>query len=1046
MTLRNQILLMVTCLLAIAVLATTGVLTWTTRQSLFSQTERDGIVLAQAVSRMTAFTQAVPKNAEKAVSDQMVAQATLAAHLVAIAEQAGLKPDEINTHLKAITDRTVLNEFWITDETGHAYLRVIPDIDFTFSPNPKQQPQAYIFWDLISGKQKTIVQEARRREVDTQVFKYVGVAGIDRPRIVQVGYHAKFLEELQQQIGLGQLVNELVLNHNILGIWILDNNLQTQAYSGLLKLDNTQGLTPIDLDHLKTAIAQGKTLSYLENEKLKVIAPIMQGQSLEVTGATLIQLRTDHLWAAVQENLEQATIVALFVLASGFLASLILARLVTEPVAQLTAATAAIQTETFGMEGLKALVKRKDELGQLARSFRHMAEEVFAREQTLKQARAALQQSEAHFRSLIENASDIILVLNAEGIIRYGSPSLQRILGLNASRMVGRSSLSFAHPDERQQLIDTFAAIVQTPGTASAIELRFRHRNGSWRILEAVCTNLLQETAVSGIIVNLRDITERKQTEDLKKAKETAEEANRAKSQFLANMSHELRTPLNAIIGYSEMLQEEAEDLEQTDFIPDLKKIHHAGKHLLGLINDILDLSKIEAGKMDLYLETFDLTTLIQDVVTTMLPIVEKKQNMLVVNCPYDLGMMHADMTKIRQNLFNLLSNASKFTEQGTITLTIERLEVHGGRSPQEAIATPSASSPTTSRLKFCVSDTGIGMTAEQISQLFQAFTQADASTTRKYGGTGLGLTITRHFCQMMGGEIYVTSELGQGSCFTMELPAWVIDPKANSTETVSRHAAPKPISIPEGASLVLVIDDDPAVHELMQHFLSKEGFRVTSAIDAQQGLELAKQLKPDVITLDVMMPGINGWTLLSILKSDPALASIPVIMLTMVDDRRKGFALGALDYLTKPIERNLLTEVLKKYCNDQSPAPILLVEDDFSSRQILKDLLEAEGWSVVEAENGLVALEKLATTQPMMILLDLMMPEMDGFEMITELQKREDWRAIPIVAITAKNISSQDQIKLKGSVEQVLQKGAYSCEELLIKVRDLMTKHSDKA
>ncbi|MBW4520489.1 MAG: response regulator [Scytolyngbya sp. HA4215-MV1] len=1043
MTLRNQILLMVTCLLAVAVLATTGVLTLAARQSLFKQTERDGILLAQAVSRMTAFTQEIPKNAEKALSDQMVAQATLAAHLVAIAEQAGLKPKEINAHLKAVTDHTVLNEFWITDEKGHAYLRVIPEIDFTFSPDPKKQPQAYIFWDLISGKQKTVVQEARRREVDTQVFKYVGVAGVDRPRIVQVGYHAKFLEELQEQIGLGQLVNELVLNNNILGIWILNKNLKTQAYSGLQKLDNTQGLTPNDITHLQTAIARGETLSYLENQKLKVIAPITQGDSLNITGATLIQLRTDHLWAAMQQNLEQATIVALFVLASGFLASLILARLITEPVAQLTAATAAIQTETFGMEGLKALVKRKDELGQLARSFRHMAEEIFAREQNLKQARAELQQSEAYFRSLIENASDVILVLNAEGVIRYGSPSLQRILGLNPHRMVGRSALSFAHPDERQPLMEAFAEIVQIPGVAAAIELRFRHHNGSWRTLEAICTNLLQETAISGVIVNLRDITERKQAEELKKAKETAEEANRAKSQFLANMSHELRTPLNAIIGYSEMLQEEAEDLEQADFIPDLKKIHRAGKHLLGLINDILDLSKIEAGKMDLYLETFDLAALIQDVVMTMRPLLEKRQNTLVVNCPYDLGMMHADVTKIRQNLFNLLSNASKFTEQGTITLTVEKIEAAILRSSELPAAKP-ASAHSTSQIRFCVSDTGIGMTAEQISQLFRAFTQADASTTRKYGGTGLGLTITRHFCQMMGGDISVSSELGVGSCFTMELPVWVADPKAAETEIVYHSA--KDLPLPKGASLVLVIDDDPAVHELMQHFLAKEGFQVKSALDAQQGLELAKQLKPDAITLDVMMPGIDGWTLLSILKGDPALAHIPVIMLTMMDDKRKGYALGALDYLTKPIERDLLAVVLKKYCRDQSPDPILLVEDDNSSRQILHELLEGEGWVVIDAENGRAALEKLATIQPMLILLDLMMPEMDGFEVIAELQKREDWRSIPIVAITAKNISPQDQIRLNGLVEQVLQKGAYSCEELLTKVRDLVTKQSDKA
>jgi signal transduction histidine kinase/DNA-binding response OmpR family regulator len=510
-------------------------------------------------------------------------------------------------------------------------------------------------------------------------------------------------------------------------------------------------------------------------------------------------------------------------------------------------------------------------------------------------------------------------------------------------------------------------------------------------------------------------------------AREAANEANRTKSQFLANMSHELRTPMNAIIGYSEMLQEEAEDLGQQDFIPDLQKIHGAGKHLLGLINDILDLSKVEAGKMTLYLEEFELPKLVREVAATVQPLVAKNGNTLIVECPEDIGVMKADVTKLRQTLFNLLSNASKFTEKGTVTLRIE----------------PALNSQP-STLNFSVTDTGIGMTPAQMGKLFQAFSQADASTTRKFGGTGLGLAISRKFCQLMGGDITVESKTGVGTTFTATLPREVTEaapeePAALPAETPARGSA-----APSDQVTILVIDDDANVRDLMLRTLGKDGFHVETASDGKRGVELAKQVRPAVITLDVMMPGMDGWAVLSALKADPDTADIPVIMVTIVDDKNMGFALGASDYLTKPIDWKRLGTALKKHRRSGTGQSVLVVEDDANTREMLRRSMEKEGWTVVEAENGRLGLERLDDGMPALILLDLMMPEMDGFTFMEELRQRPGCAGIPVIVITAKDLTAEDHRRLNGQVERILQKGATSSSQLLTEIRTLLSKQGD--
>jgi signal transduction histidine kinase/CheY-like chemotaxis protein len=547
------------------------------------------------------------------------------------------------------------------------------------------------------------------------------------------------------------------------------------------------------------------------------------------------------------------------------------------------------------------------------------------------------------------------------------------------------------------------------------------------------------------------------QTQHAEEARVAAEEANLAKSRFLANMSHELRTPLNAIIGYSEMLGEEAADTGNEDFVHDLEKIQAAGKHLLRLINDILDFSKIEAGKMDLYLETFSVASLIDEVATTIQPMITQHENVLEVIAGEHLSSMHADTTKIRQILFNLLSNAAKFTEHGTITFEISRLEEaptskHTTEDAAEELAQIKGPPPF---IMFQVRDTGIGMTPDQKRNLFQAFNQADASTTRKYGGTGLGLAISRHFCHMMGGAIVVESISGEGTTFTVYLPTHVAEKPPNSDDDYAErpghtYAASSAHTSSEGAqSVVLVIDDDATSRDLLRHFLNQQGFEVVTAASGEEGLQVATELRPDVIILDIIMPRMDGWAVLNALHETPALSDIPVIVVTIVDDRKMGFALGASDYLVKPVDRSRLTSVLHTYLHRQAPhrpRSVLLVEDDDSTREMLRRTLEKDGWHVAEAHNGHTAIMQVSYDQPDIIVLDLMMPDMDGFQVISRLRSTPAWQHIPVIVVTAKELTILEQQQLSGSVEQTLQKGKYSREEFLNEINELVRSHTTSA
>jgi PAS domain S-box-containing protein len=610
-------------------------------------------------------------------------------------------------------------------------------------------------------------------------------------------------------------------------------------------------------------------------------------------------------------------------------------------------------------------------------------------------------------RRLLDTSPTAVVIIGDDGKLLYANARYDELQGTKEHVLRRLAREVYVEPGQHKLLLAKF----QAEGALRDAEVHLKRADGTtfWALLSWQTIIYDNQPAT----VNwLHDITDRKANETIvAEARDLAEQANQSKSEFLANMSHELRTPLNAIIGYAQILQEDMEDAGQEAVLPDLKRIESAGKHLLKLINDILDLSKVEAGRMEIYLEPVALPRLLDELQSLAGPMATARGNRLEFSVPPDAPIVRTDYTKLKQSLLNLLSNGSKFTQNGVV-----RLEV--SLSPDQ--------------VEFHISDTGIGMTEEQMGRLFQAFTQADASTTREYGGTGLGLAITRRLCRMLGGDVTVESVPGKGSIFTITLPLTL---QAAAPAAHQAHAA---ATGPDSATTILLVDDDPQIHHLIGTMLTREGYRVEHASGGLEAIERARALLPAVILLDVMMPQVDGWAVLGTLKSDPALADIPVVIVSLLDERPLGLSLGAAEFLTKPIDRSQLAATVRTYAGGAN-GRVLVVDDNADDRAAVANSLATAGYDVADAGSGAEALAWLEhNPAPALMLLDLVMPGIDGFALLDRVRHDEKLRDTKVLVMTAKDLTANESGFLLERGGTVIPKGPNGRAALLDALKGL--------
>ncbi|HEV8308180.1 MAG TPA: response regulator [Methylomirabilota bacterium] len=749
-------------------------------------------------------------------------------------------------------------------------------------------------------------------------------------------------------------------------------------------------------------------------------------------------------------------------------------RRLTDPIRRLAEAANLIAA---GRRSVAVPIDSRDEIGRLASSFNEMAASLEQNETALKRkaeetrtlyeigqeisAQVAL---EPTLRLIVERARGLLqaegctLALRREGSDTFAIEAFSGTIteGLvevpfKAGEGVRGRAVMTARPIlvkdyVREHLDSPFLEPVREAGTRSMIAVPLRARGVVIGVLnvssrapdqfreddQQLLSALADQAAIAIENARLYEQVRRHaeeleakveaRTRELQEVNRRLEAASQHKSEFLANMSHELRTPLNAIIGFTRLVMRRSRDVLPVKQSENLEKILISAEHLLGLINDILDLSKIEAGRMEVRPTSFELGALVDECLRTVEPMVRGERLQLAKAFDADLPPLFTDADKLKQILINLLSNAIKFTEAGTVTVSAHRRD---------------------GTLMLAVADTGIGIPADALELIFEEFRQVDSSTTRKYGGTGLGLSISRHFARLLGGDITVESAVGTGSSFTVSIP---IRYDAAASSQIG-EPAPSPATRPgerETGKVVLAIDDDPDVIYLLRENLTDAGYRVVGASSGDEGLRKARELRPFAITLDIMMPHRDGWEVLHELKADPVTKEIPIIVISIVDNKDLGYRLGAFDYLLKPFDREAVVAALTRLSPPQGR--VLVVDDDPQVVDLVRQLLEDEPYEVTAAADGEEALEAVARQRPDVILLDLLMPRLDGFAVIEHLQQDPETRLIPVIVLTAKTLSAAERALLDQSVPKVIHKMGLRRDTFIQDLRDALHAYRDGA
>jgi PAS domain S-box-containing protein/diguanylate cyclase (GGDEF)-like protein len=691
-----------------------------------------------------------------------------------------------------------------------------------------------------------------------------------------------------------------------------------------------------------------------------------------------------------------------------------------------------------------------------------------------------LSKTERYLKSVINNSADMVITTDNEGRIVEFNPAGYYILGYTKEELVGRPVEElWVYPERRKQLLEK----IREKSFVTNYEALLKRKDGSHVEVSLTISALKDEAGnMVGTVGISKDITEEKRleraleernielqvlndsleekvmerTRELQRANKELERSNKLKSQFIATMSHELRTPLNSILGFSDLLMDEVFGPLTEKQRRYIQNINNSGNHLLQLINNVLDIAKIESGKMELSYESFDVFHAVVEVETVIRPLIEKKRQTLTITKSEDVDNITADKVKFKQILYNLLSNAVKFTEEGgkigvSIKKVSQPLSVNGNLDKN------TTGNGQLDFLSITVSDTGIGIKKEDQERIFNEFEQVDATLSRKYEGTGLGLSLTKRLVELMGGEITVESEEGKGSKFTFTVPLFNLG-------AISGEEGAEQIKLDEDelreylslissgrtdSPLIVIVEDDKATIELLSLYLSNEGYRVAHVYNGADAIPRIRELRPFAIILDIMLPQKDGWEILQEIKSDDELKDIPVIIYSIVDNKDLGFALGASDYLVKPIDRNLLVKRINELSlrsRGDRKSTVLCVDDNLDMLQYLQTVLESDGYTVLCESSGKKAIETATINLPDFIILDLMMPDMSGFEVAHILKNRNDTRDIPILILTAKDLTINDRLRLAGKAKKIMQKSQFTKEDLLMQIRDLQLMFPKKA